>query len=223
MRKLLLFLVILAAIALAADRIGARVAEGELERRAAEQAGVPVRADIRGFPFLTQALSRRLDHVTLEADRYRLPQGLDVTGLTADVHEVDVTDPRVPIAGRVRLEGTLPFAEVERRLQLRGGSLRAGGPDSVVVSQRLNVAGQLVAASAQARTRVERGVLLVEPTDVTVSGITLDPRLEAQVIRRLALRYPIPGLPFGAQVSGLGTTAEGFRVGIVATRVELVL
>ena len=63
MRALLITLLLLVVLVVAADRMAARLAEGELERRASAEAGTAVSADIRGFPFLTQALDRELDRV----------------------------------------------------------------------------------------------------------------------------------------------------------------
>jgi hypothetical protein len=195
MRTLLVALLVLAVLAVAGDRVAAGLAEGELEQRALAEAGTAVSADIRGFPFLTQALARELDHVVLTADRYRVPAGLEVLDLDADVRSVDLRDSSRPVAGRVRLDGVLPFAEVERRVGLARGSLVGLGDDRVRVSRRVRVGGAVAEVTGDARVRVERGALVVAPTAVTVAGGAANGALIRELGPRLSLRYPVRACP----------------------------
>jgi len=222
MRKLLVVLVVLAALAVVGDRVAAGVAEDELARRASAEAGVPVAADIRGFPFLTQALGRSFSHVTLRADRYRVPQGLQVVDLDADLRDVDVTTPTRPVAGSVRLDGTIPFREVEARLGLAARSLSAVGSDRVRVARSVRVGGQVVAATAEARVTFVRGALVVAPTAAEVSGVPVDQSVVRDLASRLTVRYPVRGLPAGSTLQALGVTSTGFRVRVTGSGVELV-
>lgn len=218
MRRLLLALAVVLVLAVALDRVAVVLAEREIERRASADVGVTVGAQVHGFPFLTQLARRRLKHVTLRGGLLGVAGGFTVSELHADLRDVDVSDPAVPVAGAMQIDGVLPFELVEDRLRLPAGSLRPAGPDAVRVTRSVEVGRRTVSASGVARVRVEGGnILVVAPEQVTVAGS----RVRGRVADAVVVRYVVRGLPPTTRLQVLGVTAEGFRVRVEGNGVRL--
>ena len=77
MRALLVVLLLLAGLVLLADRVAVGVAEDQVAQQLAGKGGLvgTPEVDITGFPFLTQALARRLDEVRVSVAPVVLPSG----------------------------------------------------------------------------------------------------------------------------------------------------
>ena len=114
MRKLLVFLVILALAGVAGDRVAHRLATDSAESRLASKGLTGTQVEFGGFPFLDQALGRRFDEVRLDATSLTTAQG------NASNVRIVARDVAGPSAGRVRIgrlsgRGTVSYAEVVRR------------------------------------------------------------------------------------------------------------
>lgn len=92
------------------DRFTAGLAAQRVAQEVTAQAGgQDVAVTIHGFPFLTQAATRRFDHVDLTAASLSF-QGLEIRDITASATGVDV---RTETAERVEATGTIPTATVQ--------------------------------------------------------------------------------------------------------------
>ena len=216
MRRLIVVVLVLVGLFAVADRVAVRLADAAIERRIAQDTGAEVDARVTGFPFLTQALRRDIDLVTVDGSAPARLAGITVGDLRAQLRRVDVTDVERPVAGEVELEGVVPFGDVERRLDLAPGSLSQASSGQLRIRRPLDFAGQQLEASAVARVLVEDGALVALPTTVEVAGAQVD--VEAA---QLGFRYPLSGLPEGARVEALGVLPTGFRVRVLARDVVL--
>ena len=216
MRRLLVVVLVLVGLFAVVDRVAVRLADSAIERRIAQDTGAEVDAHVTGFPFLTQALRRDIEMVTVNGSAPARLAGITVRDLRAELRRVDVTDVERPVAGEVDLEGVVPFRDVERRLDLAPGSLSQAPRGQLQIRRPLDVGGQQLEVSAFARVLVEDGALVALPTTVEVAGAQVD--VEAA---QLGFRYPLSGLPEGARVEALGVLEDGFRVRVVAPDVAL--
>ena len=64
----MVLLVVIAVIGIAGDRLAARLAADEAERRLVAEGFTGPSVTMHGFPFLTQLAARRFERVTLTAD-----------------------------------------------------------------------------------------------------------------------------------------------------------
>lgn len=167
MRKFLVFVVILALAGVAADRVAYRLATDSAESRLATKGLTGTQVAVGGFPFLGQALRRRFDGVRVDARSLTTDRGS-----ASNVHIVarDVTGPsqgRVTI-GRVSGRGTVSYAEVLRRVDQPGLSLRDAGGGRVELSREVTVLGRTVAATAVGRLQATGQRLRVTATSIKI-------------------------------------------------------
>lgn len=95
LRRLLVALVVGAALLLAVDRIGAYAASQVADSRARQQGAGDVNVRILGFPFLTQVARGRYDRVTISERR------IAGTGLTLDSLYATARGVRLPLSDLV--------------------------------------------------------------------------------------------------------------------------
>jgi hypothetical protein len=212
MRKLLVFLILIAVIGIAGDRLAAGLAADEAERRLVAEGFTSPSVTMHGFPFLTQLAARTFDRVTVTADALDAGDG-EARGISAEL-----TDVRAPKSGPVQVgaltaSGTVPYDVVslaagDPALQL------APAPDGEVeVTRTVEVLGQSFDVVARARVSARGARLRIVPTDLRVAGLPrLDDRLSALISERVALVYDIPDLPSGVRVESVTPTEAGFVV-----------
>jgi LmeA-like phospholipid-binding len=212
MRKLLVFLILLAAMAIAGDRLAAGLVADEAERRLASEGFRGSSVTMHGIPFLTQLAARRFDRVTVRADALEAGDG------QARTVDAELTDVRAPKSGPVRVgaltaSGTVPYDVVYRAVGSPELQLAPAPGGEVEVTRTVEVAGQSFDVVARARVQARGTRLRIVPTDLQVAGLpSLDDRLSALISDRVALVYDIPDLPSGVRVERVTATEEGFLV-----------
>ena len=212
MRKLLVFLIVIAVIAIAGDRLAARLAADEAERRLVAEGFTDPSVTMHGFPFLTQLASRTFERVTVQAD------ALDAGDGEARAVSAELTDVRAPQSGPVQVgaltaSGTVPYDVVSRATGSAELQLAPAPDGEVEVTRTVEVAGQSFDVVARARVQARGNRLRIVPTDLQVAGLpSLDDRLSALISDRVAFVYEIPDLPSGVQVESVTATEAGFLV-----------
>ena len=219
MRRLTVVLLVLAVLVAVADRVGAVVAgravAAELQSSVALSASPEV--EVRGIPFLTQALAGRYEDVRVRA--VDVPAGeITVRELTAELSGV-----RAPLGEAV--SGSLTEVAVERvdaralvsydALSRRSGerllTLSAEG-DRLRVRGSVRVAGQTFAAEAVSQLALDGEVLVIKAEQVRVGDARVDRAIERALQGRLDLRVPLSGLPYGLSVTDVDVDPDGIRL-----------
>jgi hypothetical protein len=214
-RKLLIGLVTLAVLLVAADRVAVKVADGQVATRLRDYGRLQTTpsVQVRGFPFLTQALGGRYDHIDVEAT------DLSRGGVRLDRLDVSLLGARVPLndalGGKVHavpVEG-LKATAVVRYLDLAGRSGITGlrvepQGNRLAVTGRITMLGQTVTATAVSSVRLSGQSLVVTAESVKALG-PAPAALDRAIDGLLDFRVPIGTLPYGLELTSLRVTSSG--------------
>ena len=222
MRALIVVLVLLLGLAVLADRVAVGVAEDRVGQELAAKgglAGTPA-VDIRGFPFLTQAAAGRYDDVriSLTAEQLGQPEG---TRADIALHGVHVplssvlsgSVDRVPVD---RIDGTATMSYALLSAQLGGDSTIRPDGDGLRITKTVDVLGQTIPLTATGTVTLDGDELVVDVERASGAGVDLPDFLVTRAGDLLDLRYPVPGLPFGLQLTGVTPAEDGLDVRVAA-------
>lgn len=215
MRRLVLALLVVLALFVVADRLTVHFVEqavAEQARQSADLTATPT-VKLRGFPFLTQAISGRFERIDLRAtdlDR----GGVRVASLSATLHDAQVpwrealdgSVTSIPV-GSLEATAVVAYADLAHRSRLVGVTIVPEG-DRVRLTGRVSVLGQSVQVSALSAVSLKRGRIAVTATSVRLLGMS-SPALVNAVARVVNLTVPVGTLPYDLQLTGLRVTPEG--------------
>ena len=190
MRALVVLLVIVAVllgVGFLADRAVERWAEGYVADQLTEQAGLAGTpdVDVRGFPFLTQALSGTYEDVriSLTADELGQPEGT-----SADVRLVGVQIPlSAVLSGEVqevpvdRIEGTATLSYELLSAQLGGDSTLSPEGDGLRVTKTVEILGYTLPLTATGTITLDGDELVVDVERASGAGVEVPGFLVEQV------------------------------------------
>lgn len=224
MRKLVIALVVLAALFVAADRVLVSAAESVVARRvqvAAELETEPT-VQIRGFPFLTQAV--RGNYRQIDISLTALERGdVRLENLVAHLDDVDA-----PLSQMLRQDGSatvradsakaaavVPYEVIEERLP-RGIQAEPRG-DRLRLRGEIDVLGQTQPVTAVVGVEASQGTLAFDAMRVRVGGRAVP----GSLAERFSFEVEVGELPFGLRITGAEATGEGVRVTAVGQDVLL--
>ena len=222
MKKLLVVVIVGGLLFVVADRVAAKFATDEAQRRLVAAGLTSPRVDVHGFPFLTQALTRHFDDIEVTATSAEVGTGRadDISGTAQDV-EVPSSGPAT--AGRLNATGTIAYAEVLQQVDQPGLRLSNAGNGQVELRRDVSVLGLTYSAVARGRVEPQGDRLLVTPTSVELAGGgAIDARISSLIKDRFAISYPIRGLPDGVQIDRITPSSDGFVVDVSGRDVRLV-
>lgn len=220
---LVVIVAVLLGIGLLADRAVERWAEGYVADQLSEQAGLAGTpdVDVRGFPFLTQALDGRYEDVRISLTAAELGQP---EGTAADVRLVGVQIPLSSLlSGDVRevpvdrIEGTATLSYELLSDQLGGDSTLARDGDGLRVTKTVELLGYTLPLTASGTVRLDGDELVVDVERASGAGVEVPGFLVDQASNLLDLRYQVPALPFGLQLTSVTPAADGVVVQVEAT------
>jgi LmeA-like phospholipid-binding len=222
-RALLVLVLVLGALFVVADRVGVAVAEDQVADRIAEQGDLagPPEVDITGFPFLTQAVSGRYDEVriALTAADLGQPEGTDADVALRGV-EVPLSD---VLAGSVqqvpvdRIDGTATLSYALLSAQLGGDTRLEREGDGLRITRTVELVGQQVPLTATGDLTLDGSDLVVDVDEASGAGVELPGFVIDRASDLLDLRYTVPPLPFGLQLTGVRPADGGVVVDVEAT------
>ncbi|WP_159806687.1 LmeA family phospholipid-binding protein [Cellulomonas citrea] len=211
-------LVVLAGLAVGADRIAVVRAESTAAQRVRQT--VDVQGDlaitVHGFPFLTQLAAGRLDQVTGTADEVRFGS---LTLTQVDVAATGVSTHTPVTTATADLAATVPTATLQQIVQQRSGLTLSVAVDAGAITVSGDALGLTVTAAAV--PRVEGGRLLIDLGDVRIGGLQVAvANLPAALRDRLTgLEVPVDGLPAGLVLQSATVVDDGLRIGATGTDV----
>jgi len=222
-KALLVVLALVLGLLVLVDRVAVGYAEGQVATQLAEKGdlqGTP-EVDIAGFPFLTQAVGGRYDDVriSLTAAELGQPEGTraDVTlrGVQVPLSSVVAGSVEEVPVGSVDGTATLSYALLSEQL---GGdtTLRREG-DGLRITKTVDVAGQTLPLTAVGTVTLEGNELVVDVEEASGAGVEIPDFLVDRVADSLDLRYAVPALPFGLQLTDVTPAEDGVDVRVQAT------
>lgn len=221
-----MLLVVLLAVV---DRAGVAVAERVLADELRTSGGLSSRpeVDVRGVPFLTQALGGRYDRIDVVA---RDVDAGEVAGTQVVVPRLSATlrGARVPLSDalsgavtevpvdQVDARVLLPFSVLQRTSAVGDLAVAPEG-DRLRLRGTVEVLGREVSGSALSRLTVEDGAVVVTAESVEVGNDVADDLLGRALDGRFDVRVPLRGLPYGLQVDAVTVQPDGLAVRAGAT------
>jgi hypothetical protein len=217
-KALLIVVLILLGLTVAADRVAVDVAEDQVGKQIAEKGhlhGTPT-VHIGGFPFLTQALAGTYSdvHITLTAEELGQP-----AGTAADVHLRGVKVPlssvlshsvsEVPVD---RVDGTATLSYALLAAQIGPDTTLAKEGDQLRITRTVALLGQRVKLTAAGQVTLKGNDLVVDVQKASAAGVSLPSSVVDRASNMLDLRYTVPALPFGLQLTSVTPEDDGVRI-----------
>ena len=223
MKALIVVLVLVLGLLLLVDRVSVGYAEDQVATQLAEKGdlqGTP-EVDITGFPFLTQAIGGRYDDVRISLTAAELGQP-DGTRADVALHGVEVPLSSV-LSGSVsevpveRIEGTATLSYALLSAQLGGDTTVRPEGDVLRITKTVDVLGQTLPLTATGTVTLEGNEIVVDVQDASGAGVDIPGFLVDRVADLLDLRYAVPALPFGLQLTSVHPDEDGVDVRVEAT------
>ena len=220
---LLVVLLLLAGLTLLADRVGVGIAEDRVADQLAGKGGLvgTPEVDITGFPFLTQVVRGRYEDVRVSLDADELGQP---AGTRADVSLRGVHLPlRTALSGSVqevpvdRIDGTATLAYDLLAAELGSDATVAQEGSGLRITRTVEVLRYTLPVTAAGTVTLDGDQLVVDVEEASGAGVDIPDFLVDRVSDLLDLRYSVPQLPFGLQLTSVTPAADGVRVRVEAT------
>jgi len=227
-RKLIVLLLVVAALVVVIDRVALSLTESSLRQALQDSAGLTgtPQVSVLGTPFLTQALQGRYDRVDVRA------AGVQAGDLRLSELDVVLSGVQVPlsevIAGAVT---EVPVSLVEARALVSYAALssRPGAPkltvspagDRLRVTGSVEVLGRALSVSATSALTIEGDELVVTAERFDSGAGLADGLLSRTLGGRFDLRIALTGLPYGLRVQSVQVAPQGVVVQARATGVVL--
>jgi hypothetical protein len=221
-KALLIALVVLLGLVVAADRIAVGIAEDRVGEELAAKGGLQgsPSVDIDGFPFLTQAVAGDYEDVRISLTAADLGQP---EGTSADValHGVHVPLSSV-LSGSLsevpvdRVDGTATLSYALLSAQLGGDTTLRREGDGLRITKTVELAGFTLPLTAAGTVALDGDALLVDVEEASGAGVDIPGFLVGQVSDLLDIRYTIPALPFGLQLTSVRPADDGVVVTVEA-------
>jgi len=204
------------------DRVAVGVAEDRVGQELAARGGLSGQpaVDIRGFPFLTQAVGGRYDDVRISLTAADLARP---EGTSADVVLRGVQLPlSAVLSGEVRevpverIDGTATLSYGLLAGELGGGITLEREGDRLRITRTVDVLGYTLPLTALGTATVDGDELVVDVQEATGAGVDVPGFLVGRASDLLDLRYPVD-LPFGLDLAGVTPADDGVAVRVEAT------
>jgi len=205
-----LVVIALLAIAVIVDRVAVAYADNTIATEIKKQ-GFNAKPDvkIKGFPFLTQAISRDFEHVTLKARGVK--EGpLTISRLDADVRGVHL-DSSYQKGTIDSLDGTgvVTFADLAAAAGESDLELSSAGPDKVRAKVDLGIVEGMATAQV---TKVGN--------EIRVHGVAVEGFPLSELGDELDFSVPVPALPLGLTFQSLRISSEGVMLHVTGSHVK---
>ncbi len=223
MRALLVLLLVLGTLFVIADRVGVAVAEKRVAQGIADEAGLadPPVVDIVGFPILDDAVRGRYDEVRIAFTAADLgqPEGTraDVVLRGVEVPLSDLFDGVVEQVPVDRMDGSATLSYELLSAQLGGDTWLEREGDGLRITRTVEVLGQVLPLTATGEVSLHGSDLVVDVEDAAGAGVDLPDVVVQRASELLDLRYTVPPLPFGLQLTDVRPADDGIVVDVEAS------
>ena len=218
-RTLFIVLVVLAALLVAADRVGLVIAERAIGDTLQSSQNLNSRpaVDIAGFPFLTQLATGRSDKITITAKDVPVDKSAHVLTLSrvrVVLHHVTASRTFKDFhAGTAQAAATITYAELSSAL---GIDVTYAGDGRIKAAKSITLLGQTFEADISTQPAVVNDALGFGKT--SINGLNrLSGDISAALDKIFDLHIPLKGIPFGIHVTSLRMDAAGAQLGLAGS------
>jgi hypothetical protein len=222
-RALLVVLVLLVGLTLVTDRVAVGFVEDRVARELAEAGRLGGSPDVQitGFPFLTQAVTGRYEEVRISLTAAELDQP---EGTRADVALHGVRLPlSTVLSGSVtevhveRIDGAATLAYELLAAELGGDTTLRREGNGLRITRTVEMLGYTLPLTATGTVAIKGDQLMVEVERASGAGVDVPGFLAGKASDLLDLRYDVPALPFGLQLTSVRPGEDGVVVRVEAT------
>ncbi|MEV4948219.1 DUF2993 domain-containing protein [Streptomyces sp. NPDC053755] len=224
LRVLLIVAVVLGGLFVGLDRLAVNYAESEAADRVRLGPGRAgsTEVDIKGFPFLTQLMDKRLDEVDVKLTGVEATAGsrrIRISEMTAALHDVTVNgDYSSARAGSATGTALISYADLTAASD-RDVTVAYGGNGKVKVTGGIEILGRTVTRSVISTVTVTGGdTIRVRADEVPGEGI---PGVEGLVRERTDFDRRIGGLPAGMKLEKVEAREDGVAIAVTGKDVVL--
>ena len=245
-RGLLILLLVLIVLVIAADRVGAAVAERQIATQAqtqlaSEDITTTGRPDvsIKGFPFLTQVASGHYDRIDITV-KNPTSRGIRLddiqvvaTSVVAPTSDLMSGNPKVT-AGTMTGTAHINWTAFQQMIDLTGAQTYGLDPDKIRITSTtggkiqlttpVTILGQTINTAATGSVQIKRDSLHVTIDSIKATGDAV-PQAAAialnQLKTELSFNVKIPPMPFDLKVDSISSNDAGVVVQASATNVDL--
>jgi hypothetical protein len=222
-KALLVVVLLLLGLAYAADRVALGMAEDRVAEEIAAKGGLAGTPDVEidGFPFLTQAFAGEYEDVRISLTAAELGQP---EGTRADIalHGVQVplssvlsgSVQQVPVA---RVDGTATLSYDLLSAQLGGDTTLRREGDGLRITKTVELLGQTIPLTAAGTVSLDGNDLVIDVEKASGAGVDIPSILVDRVADLLDLRYAVPPLPFGLQLTSVTPAEDGVEITVEGT------
>lgn len=215
MRKLFWFVIVLAVLAVVADRGGDYAAEQVVASQLQTTQLLDTKPDvaINGIPFLTQFASSTYPDVVVTVHDIKVKDtGLKIAKVRLTFKDVTANRDFTRFnAQRGTAIATVGYATLRQSLDT---DVTYAGAGRVRVSRTVTVLGKKIPVQITAQPKIVDGVLTLASPEL---GNKLPDGVSLDLDRAVRLRIPVRGLPFKLRVTGVSATAAGVELGLSGT------
>lgn len=213
----LVVVVVLVALVVVADRVAAHTAAGVVARKLESTGrlrGTP-EVDVRGFPFLTQAVGGLYRDIAVTAAGVQAGK-VEVTTFDAQLRGVHLplssalkgSVRSVPV-DTISARAEVSWGELSNLVADRGLTVSSAGSGLARVTGTVTVLGRSYHASAVSRPALDGRTIVVTATRFEVGSGAADAVLSKALGNRLDFRVELGALPYGLELDGLGADDTG--------------
>ncbi|MGY2003231.1 LmeA family phospholipid-binding protein [Blastococcus sp. SYSU DS1024] len=217
MKVAAVLIVLLLGLGILLDRVAVGFAEDQVAEQLASQdelAGRP-EVDVRGFPFLTQAIGGRYEevHVSLTAEDLGQPEGTraDVTLRGVHLPLSALRSGSVQEVPVERIDGTATLSYELLARELGGDTTLEREGEGLRITRTVELLGRPLPLTAVGTVSVDGDDLVVDVDRVSGAGIEVPRSLVDRVTDLLDLRYPVE-LPYGLRLTDVTPAGDGVEV-----------
>ncbi len=222
LRNAIIALVVLLAVLVGIDRLAAFYVEGRIASQIqSEGFSSKPSVSIKGFPFLTQVISRHFQDIQISSSKVKAGP-VEIQSINAELSNVRLNSGfSGGTVGHLSGAGVIAFGSLSNAIgSLAGGGLgqlvgTAGLTLKPVGTHKVKASINLVVVSGSATWRITR----VSGTKIKVHLVSSNglPRSLLSSIRNISV--PIPKLPLGMTIQSVVVTATGISVRVTGNQV----
>ena len=219
----MVLLALLTGVVVVVDRVAVGIAEDRVAQQIAERAGLAgtPEVDITGFPFLTQAVAGRWSDVRVEltADQLGQPAGTraDVSMRGVRLPLLDAVSGAVDEVPVERVDGTATLSYDLLAEAVGGNTTLTPEAGGVRITRTVEALGVEVPVTATGTLGLDGQELVMDVTEAEAAGADVPGFVLDRADDLLDLRYAVPTLPFGLQLTGVRPESDGVHVRVEAT------